>query len=214
MITCSQCQKPLPKWRALFCSFRMKCPSCETELHAGKKAIRASCGFLAIAVIVFFVSLSLLEFLSPEPTWIEWITPLWVLIFIFGTRLLLWRSNDYSHQNPRFKLLGLNTNAWLTVLLLASLSLAVLMTYQSPYMRLNWQLPPETEILSDEKEVGFWGRLTIKIRLSHEEYEAFVDSLEFRGSRGKDGSYSKKTLLFQARLRFEDGIMTLEEWTN
>jgi hypothetical protein len=205
MIACSQCQTPLPKWRALCLSFRVRCPSCDVKLHASAKAARRYLSFLALAILVFIALLKLVDFLFPEPSLVDWIPALYLLIILIGPSLLLWRSGDYSHQNPRFKFLGVKSIVWRNLCGMTALALVIYLVFQSPSLRLPWQLPENAEVVN-QCEIT-------QVRLTRQQFEALIDKMELRNCLQADGTYLKSGSFFTIRVSYEDGQMLLEEWS-
>ena len=205
MITCTQCQTSLPKWWGLFLGFRVRCPSCDIRLHASKRAARRHLAFLAVSILVFFSLLGLIDFLFPEPSFVDWIPALFFLVIIFGPSLLLWRSGDYSHQNPRYLFLGVKSTLWRDLLVRAVVIFAAYVAIQSPSLRLQWQMPENSEVVN-QCEIT-------QVRLTREQFEALLDKMELRNCLQADGTYLKSGSFFTIRVSYEDGQMLLEEWS-
>ena len=205
MITCSQCQTPLPKYQALCCTFRVRCPSCDVKLHASAKAARRYLAFLAVAILVFVALLKLVHFLFPEPSLVDWIPALFLLVILLGPSVLLWRSGDYSHQNPRYMFLGVKSIVWRNLCGMTALALVIYLVFQSPSLRLQWQLPENAEVVN-QCEIT-------QVRLTREQFEALLDKMELRNCRQPDGTYLKSSTFFSVRVSYEDGQMLLEEWS-
>jgi len=156
-------------------------------------------------MLVFFALRGLIEALFPERSVVDWILALCLLVVIFGPSLLLWRSGDYSHQNPRYMFLGLKSTLWRDLLVLAAVIFAAYVVVQSPSQRLQWQLPENAEVVN-QCEI-------IQVRLTREQFEALLDKMELRYCRQPDGTYFKSSTFFSVRVSYEDGQMLLEEWS-
>ncbi|MEN9360345.1 MAG: hypothetical protein RL095_1880 [Verrucomicrobiota bacterium] len=157
-------------------------------------------------MLALIASLRVIEAFFPEPSFVDGIPALLFLVLVFGPSLLLWGSGDYSHENPRYQFLGVRSSTWGNFFGVAVFAFMLYLVFQSPSLRLPWQLP-------DEAEVVYHCEVT-QVQLSLEQFEALIDKMELRNCRQPDGSYLKSGTFSNIRVRFEDGIMTLEEWTN
>jgi hypothetical protein len=191
----------------------MKCTSCKTELNAGAAARRSVHRYLA----VLFLLLILANFL-PHPAWLgDSASAIWALALLFGRSILLWRSNDYSHLHPRFKLLGLTSNWWSIATIIGFVAASVFFIMHSPYEQLRWALPNDAEVLSDQHEQNAFlsdFHREVKVKVTRAQFEKLVDDLKLRAFPEKPDSYCKREGDFGTRLSFADGVLIFEEWEN
>ncbi|MEN9361685.1 MAG: hypothetical protein RL095_3220 [Verrucomicrobiota bacterium] len=214
MITCSQCQAPLPQkkfWTA-WNLLRVVCPTCQSQLHAGKSAKRSIFLSLAAVMIWTFISIVLGERwgLSEVLDWSVWIVGM-LVIYLLGL-LLVWRRGDYSHEHPPFRWKAWHSLVWGGGALSAFVVCVLLLLPSSRLEELESLLPPGALILPDfngEFQVGNILRVRVKVTL--EEFNQIVDAMGLRFFAAGENHFCEAGENGVLRLAYRDGYLIFEE---
>lgn len=214
MIICTQCKTPFPrqKFWAAWNPLRLRCPSCQAELHAGKSAKRLIFSSLAAVLIWTFISIVLGERLgwSEVLDWSVWGAGM--LMFYPLIFLQVWRRGDYSHDHSPFQWKAWHLLAWAGGALSAFVLCVLLLLPASRLEELESLLPPGALILPDFNGEFQEGKiLRVRVKVTIEDFNQIVDAMGLRFFAAGENHFCEAGENGLLRLAYRDGYLIFEE---